>query len=213
SGSTITHVDFSQYDSFIFDFSNDQFPPADRSDFNHEEFADELTYIMSLPELECFKFKIEPDPGDLTSIDPGIRKNASTTKLFYGHFSFYDPNVNIIKEVKQVVKKRKKNPKILGIVSVHMKKMVKTELIEAIDSLVPLDEHLATFRVRTRQYPLPPPPPPAGPSRTLGAFGSSQSPPPPPPLSNTQGGQSTGIEAPSSLKTAASAEYTAWTMT
>ncbi|GJY98556.1 hypothetical protein Tco_0515466 [Tanacetum coccineum] len=77
SGSTTTHVDFSQYDSFIFDLSNDQFPPADRSDFNHEEFADELTHIMSLPELECFKFKIEPDPGDLTSIDLGIRKNAS----------------------------------------------------------------------------------------------------------------------------------------
>ncbi|GJS83127.1 hypothetical protein Tco_0749668 [Tanacetum coccineum] len=30
SGSTTTHVDFSQYDSFIFDLSNDQFPPADR---------------------------------------------------------------------------------------------------------------------------------------------------------------------------------------
>ncbi|GJV31519.1 hypothetical protein Tco_1391919 [Tanacetum coccineum] len=81
SGSTTTHVDFSQYDSFIFDLSNDQFPPADRSDFNHEEFADELTHIMPLPELECFKFKIEPDPGDLTSIDLGIRKNASTTNV------------------------------------------------------------------------------------------------------------------------------------
>ncbi|GJX51214.1 hypothetical protein Tco_0278059 [Tanacetum coccineum] len=61
--------------------SNDQFPPADRSDFNHEEFADELTHIMPLPELECFKFKIEPDPGDLTSIDLGIRKNVSTTNV------------------------------------------------------------------------------------------------------------------------------------
>ncbi|GJR37122.1 hypothetical protein Tco_1212806 [Tanacetum coccineum] len=29
---------------------------------NHEEFADELTHIMPLPELEYFKFKIEPDP-------------------------------------------------------------------------------------------------------------------------------------------------------
>ncbi|GJW52953.1 hypothetical protein Tco_0097038 [Tanacetum coccineum] len=36
---------------------------------------------MSLPELECFKFKIEPDPGDLTSIDLGIRKNVSTTNV------------------------------------------------------------------------------------------------------------------------------------
>ncbi|GJR41564.1 reverse transcriptase domain-containing protein [Tanacetum coccineum] len=57
------------------------FPPADRSDFNHEEFADELTHIMPLSKLECFKFKIEPDPGDLTSIDPGIRKNVSTTNV------------------------------------------------------------------------------------------------------------------------------------
>ncbi|GKA51509.1 hypothetical protein Tco_0744705 [Tanacetum coccineum] len=67
SGNTTTHVDFSQYDSFIFDLSNDQFPPTDRSDLFHEEFADELTHIMSLPNLECFKFKIEPDPGDLDS--------------------------------------------------------------------------------------------------------------------------------------------------
>ncbi|GJZ48334.1 hypothetical protein Tco_0602166 [Tanacetum coccineum] len=65
SGSTTTHVDFSQYDSFIFDLSNDQFPPTDRSDLNHEEFADELAHIISPPELECFKFKIESDPGDL----------------------------------------------------------------------------------------------------------------------------------------------------
>ncbi|GJW63653.1 hypothetical protein Tco_0115537 [Tanacetum coccineum] len=62
----------------------------------------------------------------------------------------------------------------------------------------------------------PHPPPPAGPSRTSRASstsGSSQSPPPPPPPSNNQGGQSTSTTAPSSLKTAASAEYTAWTTT
>ncbi|GJU02441.1 hypothetical protein Tco_1112779 [Tanacetum coccineum] len=62
------------------------FPPADRSDFNHEEFADELTHIVSLPELECFKFKIEVDPGDLTSIDLGIRKNVSTTNVMISRF-------------------------------------------------------------------------------------------------------------------------------
>ncbi|GJR15905.1 DNA helicase PIF1, ATP-dependent [Tanacetum coccineum] len=81
SGSTTTHADFSQYDSFIFELSINPFPPADRSDFYHEEFTDELTHIMSLPNLECFKFKIEPDPGDLTSIDLGIRKNVSTTNV------------------------------------------------------------------------------------------------------------------------------------
>ncbi|GJT75167.1 hypothetical protein Tco_1041892 [Tanacetum coccineum] len=55
SSSTTTHDDFSQYDSFTFDLSNDQFPPAYRW--------------------------IEPDPGDLTSIDLGIRKNVSTTNV------------------------------------------------------------------------------------------------------------------------------------
>ncbi|GKE77496.1 hypothetical protein Tco_1543616, partial [Tanacetum coccineum] len=65
-------------------------------------------------------------------------------------------------------------------------------------------------------HPPPPPPPPAGPSGTSGASGasgSSQSPPPPPPLSNNQGGQSTSTAAPSSSKSAALAEYTAWTTT
>ncbi|GJS25608.1 hypothetical protein Tco_0454240, partial [Tanacetum coccineum] len=62
-------------------------------------------------------------------------------------------------------------------------------------------------------HPPPPPPPPAGPSGTSGASGASGSSQSPPPPSNTQGGQSTGIDAPSSSKTAASAEYTAWTMT
>ncbi|GKA11713.1 hypothetical protein Tco_0691259 [Tanacetum coccineum] len=36
SGSTTTRSDFSQYDLFIFDLSIDSFPPADRSDVNHE---------------------------------------------------------------------------------------------------------------------------------------------------------------------------------
>ncbi|GJR10848.1 hypothetical protein Tco_0793500 [Tanacetum coccineum] len=66
SGNTTTHVDFSQYDSFIFDLSNDQFPPTDRSDLNHEEFADELAHIISPPEYDHFCFKIEPELGNLT---------------------------------------------------------------------------------------------------------------------------------------------------
>nr|GFB77185.1 hypothetical protein [Tanacetum cinerariifolium] len=43
SGSTTTHsyVSLSEYDSFIFNLANDQFPPTDRSNFTHEEFADE----------------------------------------------------------------------------------------------------------------------------------------------------------------------------
>ncbi|GJW85225.1 hypothetical protein Tco_0158370 [Tanacetum coccineum] len=66
SGNTTTHVDFSQYDSFIFDLSNDQFPPTDRSDLNHEEFADELAHIISPSEYDHFCFKIEPELGNLT---------------------------------------------------------------------------------------------------------------------------------------------------
>ncbi|GJY98493.1 hypothetical protein Tco_0515403 [Tanacetum coccineum] len=54
---------------------------------------------------------------------------------------------------------------------------------------------------------------PFGTSGASGAFGSSQSPPPPPPPSNNQSGQSTSTAAPSSSKTAAFVEYTAWMMT
>ncbi|GJU12321.1 hypothetical protein Tco_1134717 [Tanacetum coccineum] len=80
SGSTTTHADFSQYDSFIFDVSIDSFPPADSSDFYHEEFADELAHIISPPEYDCFYLKNEPDPGELTSIvDSGIRENVLST--------------------------------------------------------------------------------------------------------------------------------------
>ncbi|GJY55285.1 hypothetical protein Tco_0454400 [Tanacetum coccineum] len=81
SGSTTTQSDISLfYDSFIFDLSNDPFPPADRSDFYHEEFADELAHIISPPEYDCFYFKSEPDPGELTSIvDSGIRENVLST--------------------------------------------------------------------------------------------------------------------------------------
>ncbi|GKA70309.1 hypothetical protein Tco_0776373, partial [Tanacetum coccineum] len=80
SGSTTPHTDFSQYDSFIFDLSINPFPPADRSDFYHEEFADELAHIISPPEYDCFYFKSEPDLGELNSIvDSGICKNVLTT--------------------------------------------------------------------------------------------------------------------------------------
>nr|GEX50585.1 hypothetical protein [Tanacetum cinerariifolium] len=57
-GSTTTHSDISlsKYDSFVFGSSNDQFPPTDRSDFTHEEFADELAHIISPPEYDRFYF-------------------------------------------------------------------------------------------------------------------------------------------------------------
>nr|GEZ71068.1 hypothetical protein [Tanacetum cinerariifolium] len=82
SGSTTTHSDISlfEYDSFIFDLSNDQFPPTDRSDFTHEEFPDELAYIISPPEYDCFYFGNLPDPGEwMSSLYSGICENLSST--------------------------------------------------------------------------------------------------------------------------------------
>nr|GEX73190.1 hypothetical protein [Tanacetum cinerariifolium] len=66
NGITTTHSDFSLYDSFIFDLSINPFPPADRSDFYHEEFADEIAHIISPPEYDCFYFKNKPNSGDFT---------------------------------------------------------------------------------------------------------------------------------------------------
>nr|GEW23411.1 hypothetical protein [Tanacetum cinerariifolium] len=66
SGSTTTHSDYSLYDSFIFDRSINPFSLADRSDFYHEEFADEIAHIISPPEYDCFCFKNEPNSRDFT---------------------------------------------------------------------------------------------------------------------------------------------------
>nr|GFA71503.1 hypothetical protein [Tanacetum cinerariifolium] len=82
SGSTTTHSDISlsEYDSIIFDLSNDQFPPTNRSDFTHEEFADELAHIISPPEYNCFYIRNLPDPGELIFIlNFGIHDNLSST--------------------------------------------------------------------------------------------------------------------------------------
>nr|GFB56056.1 hypothetical protein [Tanacetum cinerariifolium] len=55
-------------------------PPTDRSDFTHEEFADELAHIISPPEYDCFYFWNLPDPGELMSVlNFGIRENLSST--------------------------------------------------------------------------------------------------------------------------------------
>ncbi|GJU05279.1 reverse transcriptase domain-containing protein [Tanacetum coccineum] len=76
SGNTTTHSDFSlpEYDSFIFDLSIDPFPPVDRSDSHHEEFADELAHIVSPPtpppflEYDHFYFDLEIVPGEFTRV-------------------------------------------------------------------------------------------------------------------------------------------------
>nr|GEV99533.1 hypothetical protein [Tanacetum cinerariifolium] len=82
SGSTTTHFDISlsKYDSFTFDLLKDQFPPTDKSDFTHEEFADKLAHIISPPEYDCFYFRNLPDPGELIPIlNFGIREILSST--------------------------------------------------------------------------------------------------------------------------------------
>nr|GEY27020.1 hypothetical protein [Tanacetum cinerariifolium] len=82
SGSTTTHSDvsLSEYDSFIFDLSNDQFTPTDRSDIANEEFTGELAHIISPPEYDRFYFWNLLDLGELISIlNSGIRENLSST--------------------------------------------------------------------------------------------------------------------------------------
>nr|GEX41551.1 retrovirus-related Pol polyprotein from transposon TNT 1-94 [Tanacetum cinerariifolium] len=71
SGSTTTHSDISlsEYDSFIFDLT-------------HEEFVDELTHIISPPEYDRFYFKDLTDPGELMSVlNSEIRENLLSTTL------------------------------------------------------------------------------------------------------------------------------------
>nr|GFB10685.1 hypothetical protein [Tanacetum cinerariifolium] len=68
-GSTTTHSDISlfEYDSFILDFAN-------------EEFADELTHIISPPKYDRFYFWNLPDPGELMSVlNSGICENLIST--------------------------------------------------------------------------------------------------------------------------------------
>nr|GEY40390.1 hypothetical protein [Tanacetum cinerariifolium] len=75
SGSPTTHSDSSLYASFIFDLSINPFPPADGSD--SYEFTDELIPFISLPEYDCFLFKVEPNSRDFTK---DVVEDISPTK-------------------------------------------------------------------------------------------------------------------------------------
>nr|GFC45302.1 hypothetical protein [Tanacetum cinerariifolium] len=69
SGSTTTHpgISLSEYDSFIFDLT-------------YEEFVDELAHIISPPEYDCFYFRNLPDSGELMYVlNSEIRENLFTT--------------------------------------------------------------------------------------------------------------------------------------
>nr|GFC24192.1 hypothetical protein [Tanacetum cinerariifolium] len=83
SGSTTTHSDISlsEYDSFIFDLSNDQFPPTDRSDFTHEEFADELAHLISPPNI----------PGNVKTLAKGF-----CTQVLISSASFWESCIQIL---------------------------------------------------------------------------------------------------------------------
>nr|GEU82276.1 reverse transcriptase domain-containing protein [Tanacetum cinerariifolium] len=92
---TTTHSDISlsEYDSFIFDLLNDQFPPTDRSDFTHEEFVDELAHIISPPEYDCFLFKVEPNSREFTK---DVVEDISPTKEPQVHNAFpTHPNLQL----------------------------------------------------------------------------------------------------------------------
>ncbi|GJR49061.1 hypothetical protein Tco_1317164 [Tanacetum coccineum] len=66
SGSTTTRSDYSLPDYEAFYSDDEHINESDRSDFYHEEFADELAHIISLPEYDCFCFKNEPELGEST---------------------------------------------------------------------------------------------------------------------------------------------------
>ncbi|GJV53866.1 hypothetical protein Tco_1449607 [Tanacetum coccineum] len=97
SDSTTTHADFSQYDSFIFDLSINPFPPADRSDFYHEEFADELAHIISPPEYDCFYFKNEPKLGDFTMdvVDDFFDNSTREPRVYVPNILPTHPTLNL----------------------------------------------------------------------------------------------------------------------
>ncbi|GKB65558.1 hypothetical protein Tco_0921744 [Tanacetum coccineum] len=78
NGSTTTHSDFSlpEYDSFIFDLLIDPFPPANRSDFYHEEFADVLALLDPFP-LRNKDDNFDPE-ADLRKIEYLLNRDPST---------------------------------------------------------------------------------------------------------------------------------------
>ncbi|GKC03338.1 hypothetical protein Tco_0994948 [Tanacetum coccineum] len=77
-GSTTARSDYSLPDYEAFYFNDDHI--KEKSSGSTTTHFDELAHIISPPEYECFCFKSEPDPGELTSIvDPEIRENISST--------------------------------------------------------------------------------------------------------------------------------------
>nr|GEY45524.1 hypothetical protein [Tanacetum cinerariifolium] len=79
SGSTTTDSDISLSNYEAFYFNDDHIEEISSGNFTHEEFADELTHIMSSPEYDRLYFRNLPDPGELMSIlNFEIRENLSS---------------------------------------------------------------------------------------------------------------------------------------
>nr|GEY32477.1 hypothetical protein [Tanacetum cinerariifolium] len=70
-----------EFENFFFDLEEiSSFPPTDRSDFTHEEFADELAHIISPLEYDCFYFGNFPDLGEwISNLNSEIHENLSST--------------------------------------------------------------------------------------------------------------------------------------
>ncbi|GJT50819.1 hypothetical protein Tco_0976976 [Tanacetum coccineum] len=120
--------------------------------------------------------------------------------------------VNLVEE-NQALETRltKQGSRINKLESVDVSKMIREQTVEFIDSQEidrKINESVRRWLAYLSKAGA------SGASGTTGASDSAQAPPPPPPSSSThQGDQSTGTAAPSSSKIAASAEYSAWTMT
>nr|GFC36803.1 hypothetical protein [Tanacetum cinerariifolium] len=77
---SIDNIDFVEASPPDSELVSSECPPSDRSDFTHEEFADELAHIISPPEYDRFYFWKLLDLGELSSIlNSEIRENLSTT--------------------------------------------------------------------------------------------------------------------------------------
>ncbi|GJU15304.1 hypothetical protein Tco_1143270 [Tanacetum coccineum] len=120
--------------------------------------------------------------------------------------------VNLVEE-NQALETRltKQGSRINKLESVDVSKMIREQTVEFIDSQEidrKINESVRRWLAYLSKAGA------SGASGTTGASDSAQAPPPPPPASSShQGDQSTGTAAPSSSKTAASAEYSAWTTT
>ncbi|GKC02782.1 hypothetical protein Tco_0994392 [Tanacetum coccineum] len=153
SGSTTTHADFSKYDSFIFDLSINPIPPADRSDFYHEEFADELAHIISLSEYDHFCFKIDPELGNLTmDVDCPDRDDSRARGFVLRSLELHILKVRLLKKARSKIARRDqriqaKKLETLLEAEVDMKKAVEAKNVGLAKELESLRAQFAGLQI------------------------------------------------------------------